>query len=241
MFVPQILPFDTPVPSAMKGFGKGKGKDLEEPPVFSFWDCQPEYEEPADEDQAPPEHRPDWPIVEYRSLGYLKMSKHKLFKHLEYQYLTQCHEILTEHWYLVQGGFDEQAIKLWRQIFLLLELDLKAQVDLILLAQLSEGARASANELIWDLLSHHGLRTDYKDLSNLVSLKVKLLRRSFDRPPHDSLDRPKWTWKHYSQIHNEDWGHRKAPGGPCVIRTGPGDVPLPPTRCWGPSRVPPSP
>ena len=91
------------------------------------------------------------------------------WKYLEHWYLKIIKMYLTQEWALIQGGKDSYAVRRWLDIMLLFEVDLKAQKELMLLAQSGDVGRTCANKIIWDLLSSWGLMYDYGDLSHKIS------------------------------------------------------------------------
>ena len=133
------------------------------------------------------------------TLGWLKWYDDPSFKHLEWHYLKFLHENLTTKWHLIQFGTGGEALDLWYLIFKVLELDQKAQLDLMLLAHSGHIGRGYANKILWDLMSKWALDDTYEDLSHKVSNQVGWARRSFDRPPADHSDLSWWTWSAYDE------------------------------------------
>ena len=119
-------------------------------------------------------------------------------------------------------------------IFLVLELDKKAQLDLMLLAQSGlPGKCCCFNELLWRLLSRWAVDPTYQDLSHKVSSEVNWIRRTFDRPPRGHRDLWWGRWSAYDVPGNAKWSPLTAPTGAYTVRTGPGGLPLEPPDCWG--------
>ena len=116
------------------------------------------------------------------TLGWLKHVESPVFPWFEWHYLKFLHKCLTDYWWLIQGGSDDRAMELWHKVFVVLELDRKARVDIMLLAQSGLVGRSVANELMWDLMSTWALVDCYEDLSHKVSYEIKWRRRTFDRP-----------------------------------------------------------
>ena len=75
------------------------------------------------------------------------------FRRFEHQFLLSVRRALTYDWGIIQSGQDLKTLSRWMDLFELLELDDKAQKDLMLLVHLSEAGRAEANEILWTLLS----------------------------------------------------------------------------------------
>ena len=96
-------------------------------------------------------------------------------------------------------GVDEHAVRLWWEILQVLEIDKKAQLDLLILAQSGPVGRAHANKTLWDLMSNWALNPTYQDLSNKVTNDVGWSRRNMDRPPRGHKDLQWWTWTRYRE------------------------------------------
>ena len=143
---------------------------------------------------------------------------------------TQC--ALTDDWPIIQGGRDEQALRLWMEIFETLELDRKSIVDIMILAHSGEVGRAEANEVLWEILSVWALKDDYMDLSHKVSSLVNRARRNIDRPPRGHRDLEWWQWSCYWEPRAPHWGPRAAPAPGARVLTGHGGEPLQPPLCW---------
>ena len=187
--------------------------------------------------QAPP-LAPGGVQKSYTTLGYLKAVDHPDWRFYELQYLQFIKSTLTDHWAIIQGGHDARALDLWLKIFLALELDLKSQLDLMLLAHSGLVGRTEANFVLWEILSNWALKPEYEDLSNKLSNLVGIARRRFDRPPEfDSeglphRDRKWWRWKCYSVPRNIAFSPLEIPTEYKLLK-GVGGEPLPPPRCWG--------
>ena len=115
-----------------------------------------------------------------------------------------------------------------------LELDRKAQGDLMLLAHEGLVGRSEANEILWELLSVWAIRPEYEDLSHKVTHMVYQARRNIERPPKDHWDRGRWRWNQYYEPRHPQWSPKAVPRNYAVLK-GPGGVPLAPPECWGPS------
>ena len=157
---------------------------------------------------------------------------HWNFPYFELKYLQFIKKCLTDDWALIQGGHDEETLRLWQRIFETLEIDRKAMVDLMLLAHSGESGRAEANEILWWLLSHWALKPDYEDLSHKVTSEVTQARRKFDRPPANHRDLAWWRWSLYWEPRAPRWGPRAAPAPWARVRAGPGGEPVAPPDCW---------
>ena len=68
----------------------------------------------------------------------------------------------------------------WIDIFVLLEVDLKAQTELRRLAQSGLDGRTCANKIMWDRLSSWALPPAYQDLSHKISSAFQQMRRLSD-------------------------------------------------------------
>jgi hypothetical protein len=160
--------------------------------------------------------------------------KDPYFQHWEMVYLLFLHKCLTSDWHILQGGVDNEALKKWLLIFKFLELDKKAKVDLMLLAQSGLVGRTRANEILWKLLSSWAVDPAYEDLSHKVSSEVGWARRAFDRPPKGHKDLHWWRWSSYEEPGwSLRWSPKEVPHGPWDLRMGPGGEPLQPPDCWG--------
>ena len=170
------------------------------------------------------------------TLGWLKHIKDPSFEHLEWHYLKFLHENLTTYWHLIQFGTDHVTLDLWYLIFKVLELDKKAQLDLMLLAHSGLLGRGYANKVMWDLLSYWALSPTYEDLSHKVTNMVGWVRRDIDRPPEWHPDAAWWTWKCYDEPQRKivHWLSTSVPPERWQLKTGPDGEPYPPPDCWGP-------
>lgn len=179
------------------------------------------------EEQRGPRHG-DWMTLEW--MRYLK-DPH--FEWFEWHHKKALHKALTEWWVYIQGGSDYDTSKYIWEVFQLLELDRKAIRDLMLLAHAGVVGRTAFNEIMWALLSEHGLQKEYWDLSRKASSMVQWKRRAFDRPPVTSPDRLIWSWKFLSEPEHDAWHPQNVPQGAWTIKRGPRGRPLPPPECYG--------
>ena len=101
-----------------------------------------------------------------------------------------------------------------------LDIDRKAQADMMLLAHAGVVGRTSANYLMWQMLSDWALNTTHQDLSRKVSSNVKWQRRNFDRPPANHNDLWNFKWKNLDDPlpHMKKWSPLEVPRGTCTSR-----------------------
>lgn len=164
----------------------------------------------------------------------MKYLEDEHFAYWEYQYLKFIKMRLTTDWYILQSGVDEVALMKWLNIMRFLELDKKARLDLLLLAQSGIVGRTQANKLLWNLLSNWALDPTYEDLSHKVSSEVGWARRTFDRPPRGHKDLGWWRWSCYDAPKwHKKWSPLEVPRGHWDLVRGLGGEPLPPPLCWG--------
>ena len=148
-------------------------------------------------------------------------------------HLKFLHKCLTVDWHRLQGGVGDETLSKWLLIFRVLELDRKAMVDFMLLAQSGLVGRTYANKLLWKLLSNWALDPAYEDLSHKVSSEVGWARRNFDRPPRDHKDLQWWRWSAYDGPgRSRQFSPLEVPRGEWDLKSGPGGMPLPPPECW---------
>ena len=175
------------------------------------------------------------PKVVLTTLGWLKHLEDPSFEHFEWHYLKFLRKCLTTDWYQIQFQCDEDTLELWYLIFKVLELDYKAQLDLMLLAQSGHIGRGHANKVMWDLMSIWALDDTYEDLSHKVTNAVGWARKTFDRPPRGHKDCAWWTWSAYDvpAKRMDHWCPKKFPKNPWELRMGATGEPYPPPHCWG--------
>ena len=214
-------------------------RDQDAPRAPPAWGAAPQgvdaqAEVPRDSSGA--EHL-EWTQNKYTTLGYLKTIGHPNFRFYEFTYLKFIHRCLTVDWGLIQRGIDQETegLGLWMKIFLALELDTKAQQDLMLLAQSGLVGRAEANMVMWNFLSSWALKPEYLDLSNIVTNMVGKHRRFIDRAPKKAIeDYNTWKWSKYRDPREPAWSPLAVPRNGWTIRHGSGGEPLAPPMCWGP-------
>ena len=151
----------------------------------------------------------------------------------EHKFLHKC---FTTDWALLQFGADREALEEWWLILKVLELDRKAQLDLMCLACSGVPGRAWANRILWYLMSDWALEVQYLDLSRKVSNEVGWARRSFDRPPAGHKDLTWWRWSYLQEARGkaDPFSPEAVPRVAWNLATGPGGEPWPPRWCWGP-------
>ena len=141
---------------------------------------------------APPQQDPAGgyvpPAHKLTTLGWLKHLKDPTWPWWEHYYLKFLHKNLTTNWASLMFGVDLEAMQLWWEVFQVLELDKKSQLDLLILAQSGPVGRSYANKLLWDVMSNWALDGTYRDLSNKVSNEVNWARKNMDRPPRGHKD-----------------------------------------------------
>ena len=179
--------------------------------------------------------------IQIRTIGILKKNNDPAWIFYEWQFLKQVKRILMWEWLFMQKGTDEAALAMWIYAMRILEIDRKAQRELMLLAHSGLVGRTKANRILHQCLYEKGLDARYEDLSPYVSSAVAWARKSMDRPPrmHRQLWEPDWSWSYYQTCFPSDLAFAPdsvpedavAPNL-CDPETG---VPLPPPRCW---RVP---
>ena len=170
----------------------------------------------------------------YRTLGLLKMRGDPAFEYFEYGFMSWLYAFLTRSWGIAQSGTDFRAMCCWHDVFMHLELDRKATVDLMLLAQMGIAGRAAANEVLWELLTVWALKPEYLDLSHKCTSLVYHQRSYIERPPSDHRDLGTWTWKRYAVPRNPHFDPRSVPPMPYVHVTGPSGEIIPPPQCFQP-------
>ena len=142
---------------------------------------------------------------------------------------------MTERWWLLQGGTNDEALNEWLLVMKVLELDTKARRDLFLLAQSGQVGRTHANKLLWHILTGPAIDPVYMDLSNLVTHEVYKARKDFDRPPRQHRDLSWWWWTCYEYPYKKDqrWSPVEVPTWSWQLKQGDGGKPLQPPECWG--------
>ena len=170
-----------------------------------------------------------------RTLGLLAKYKDPHFHYWEFEYLKWVKTILTRDWAIVQGGKDIEGTGKWFEIFLVLELDSIAQMDLMCLAHHGCSGRALANRILWEVLTDSAVVRPYEDLSNLVTTKVNGYRKFLDRPPKDHEHRARWNWSAYSSHEDSNFSPSVVPHpAPKRVTVEASGLPLAPPWCWRP-------
>ena len=199
-----------------KGFGKDFGKGLGK----SDWDLWHKL----------PDDLPD------TSLGVLKTMKHPDYEALEWLYKKRLQALATTHWPVIQEESSEEALALWQEIWVLLELDAESWMDLMLLVHQSPVGRSEANKVLFELLTRHACTSMHKNLSRKVSTLIKDSRRAIDRPPDGHRDLEGWSWRKALVPRFPEFLQEAVPKD-ARVTTGPGGVPRAPLGCF----VPPGP
>ena len=120
----------------------------------------------------------------FHTIGILKRANDPNLAYWTWQYKCALKRILVWQWRDMQQYYDAHTTLKWVHAMQLMELDRKAQRDLILLAYSGHKGRTLANKLMFQLLSYKALSDpDYENLSSWVSHEINLLRRTMDRPP----------------------------------------------------------
>ncbi len=123
-------------------------------------------------------------------------------------------------------------MNIWYLIFVALELDQQAMMDMMLLAHSALVGRTKANEPMWTLLSDWALVDDHQDLSHKVTSEVGKARKLFDRPPVWHDDFLTWSWDNYDHLPAPQWSPLAVPRVQYNLATRDGNKPLPPPWCW---------
>ena len=155
---------------------------------------------------------------------------------LVWMFLTWVKECLVTHWPLIQGGYGQDAVMKWYEIFLTFDLDLKAQADIMLLAQAGVAGRTRANKILWDLLTRWGLQPDFPMIRHKITNEVKWHRREFERPPSHHPDHRKWGWEKYDEVPKDllPFSPKEVPpeGKYKIVVDKDTGLPLAPPKCW---------
>ena len=101
----------------------------------------------------------------------------------EHYYLKFLRKNVTINWAHLMFGVDKKAMQLWWEVFQVMELDKKSQLDLRMLAQSGPVGRSYANKILWDIMANWALQRTYRDLNNKVTNEVNWARKNMDRPP----------------------------------------------------------
>ena len=127
-----------------------------------------------------------------------------------------------------------EALELLLELFAVLELDRKAQLDWFLLAITGLVGRTEANEVLWELLTTEALGLEATTLSNLLSSRCSAARKNFERPPAEHPFRRQWGWARLEVPRNPHF----SPRDPCTndqdlpLCANPGGVPRTPPWCY---------
>ena len=174
------------------------------------------------------------------TLWLLKRNGDPAWRYFEWLRLRFLKECLTVKWPILMGGRDPHASYHWLYVMEVLELDRRARVDLLLLAQSGLPGRCEANRILWHLMAEWALEDSYRDLSSKVTNQVSQARKKFDRPPNWHPELLDWSWAFYTDGRlNDPWNPKTVPdvNAPC----GPGDAwqnlgqygeSIQPPLCW---------
>ena len=177
-------------------------------------------------------HRPH-----LRSIGVLIEKEHEFAAYFELEFLHLMKQYATDMWPSVSGGDDQDSLDLTKKLYVALELDEKAIMDLMLLAQSGEVGRAEYNYLVWKLITEIAIEPPYKDLSHKVSQMALIARGHFDRPPAQNWGlRAEWGWSYLMKPRFWDWSPCAVPDeylrGDEQVLTGEGGMPFEPPWCY---------
>ena len=153
----------------------------------------------------------------------------------------------TEGLYRVMSGCDPQAEDLWLEIMMVIELDRKSAMDLLLLAQSGVIGRASANKIMWTLMTDWALDRAHPNLSRRVTMAVRSARERFDQLRSGwTSDGYQWTWDTLRTVPHDlrYWSPTSVPGpdfGYWRVMVAFDGRPLEPPECWKRYPAPPAP
>ena len=166
------------------------------------------------------------------SLGRIRDLDTDAYKYFEWKFRLQIVEYTTNLWPIIQGGTDDEALELWKDIAHLLEFDAKTWNGLMLLVHQGVAGRAEANKLLWDLLTSLCL-IDHVQINNKTISNIGVVRKIIDRPPEGHYDMKTWTYLRAiaPRPSTVNFAAEMVPERPCVI-TAPGGGPLIPPHCW---------
>ena len=203
-------------PPAGKGKGKGfGGRGHGRPdPGYDKWNHQ-------DHNNMP-----------LNSLGRIRELDTAAYLYFEWKFRLQILEYTTNLWPIIQGGTDDEALELWKDIAHLLEFDATTWNGLMLLVHQGVAGRAEANKLLWDLLTSLCLIDHVQNNNKTISI-IGAVRKIIDRPPDGHVDMMTWTYLRAIEPRPSAmcFAAEMVPERPCVI-TAPGGGPLIPPHCW---------
>ncbi len=181
---------------------------------------------------------PDTRPLKLTTLGALVWADDPAAEFFVWHYKKCVHTSLTDRWWTLQCGRDAEALAAWVDVLSLLEMDLRSQRDLFLLAQAGIVGRTHANRILWSLLTGPAVDGTYEDISHLVTDAVYSARRTFDRPHRQRRANRSWSWSSYAWSRAEDrrWSPLSVPD-PGYLLLGLGGEPLQPPMCWGIQRT----
>lgn len=171
------------------------------------------------------------------SLGHIKNLGDSRFEYLEWTFRKQLRDLSTVYWPMMQGGDDEEALSLWKDLWVLLELDADSWLELMLLVSQGPPGRSEANQILFELMTRWASMGEYKNLSRKVSTMIKAARRAIDRPPDDHSDLRFWTVQRAMVARYPEFLPEKVPTNG-LIQTAESGAPLRPPQCWVPPPPP---
>ena len=174
----------------------------------------------------------DFKSVPKTSLGMLKDIRHPSYPFLEWKFRCEILEYTTNRWPVIQGCTDEEALELWKDIAMLLELDDMTWRHLMILVHQGCAGRAAANKILWDLLNNFALG-DHMELSHKTMQMIGQARKILDRPPEFHPDKKHWTFERAIEPTEnlKNFAAESVPDG-AQVTTGRCGVPLAPPHCW---------
>ncbi len=172
-----------------------------------------------------------------RSLGVICELQSEYAEYYELEFLHLMRDYATDLWPSLSGGHDADCLDMTRRLYVALELDEKAIMDLMLLAQSGEVGRAEYNHVMWKLITEVAIEPPYRDLNRKVSQMVLNARTHFDRPPAQEWgERKAWGWASLMKPRFWDWSPCAVPveylNGDKMVLTGSGGMPLEPPWCY---------
>ena len=138
--------------------GKGKGEGNEEAPAE---DLDNKGKGKGKDKGLAPDPR------SFHTIGILKRARDPNFQYWLWFYKSTLKRFLVWHWRDMQKYSDPATTAKWVEAMQIMELDRKAQRDMILLAYTGHKGRTLANKLMFHLLSYKAVGDpDFQNLSN---------------------------------------------------------------------------
>ena len=210
---------------------------------------EPEAGSSRDDSRPSPFGAPPQQFYNLTTLGRLKAVQDPKFPYWEWVRLNALKDFLTDKLHILLGRRDHYATHQWLCVMDLVDLDRRARVDLMLLAQAGLPGRTEANKILWSLMAEWAVDPSYRDLSAKVTSACGRARLKFDRPPRNHWDNTWWGWSHYTDgCNNDPYCPKNIPdsvGVPCgpqeawqmVPQLGPHGEPQPPPWAWKQVRI----